>query len=76
MNNKMNNKERFRLIVLSSIIFFIFSLNLFYDFIFYIFQLFFGYDKLNTIKDNDYNLTIFGKICLSIIFSIILLLLL
>lgn len=73
----MEDKEKVRLIIISSILFFIFSLTFFHELLFKIFEYLFGYSKLNTIKDDETDtFNIFGKIVLGIIYAIVLLLLL
>ena len=73
----MDNTERIRLIVFSSILFFILTLPFITNVIIKIFELLFGLNNLNTFKVNDSNdYTIFGRIVISVIYAIILILLL
>ena len=73
----MDNTERIRLIVFSSILFFILTLPFITNVIIKIFELLFGFNNLNTFKVNDSNdYTIFGRIVISVIYAIILILLL
>jgi|TARA_B000000475_G_scaffold225932_1_gene190066 hypothetical protein len=72
----MNDKDRFKLIIISFILFFIFNLNIFHTLFINIFQILFGFDKINTIIDDNNNINIFGKIILSFIFSILIIILL
>lgn len=75
--NKMNDKERIRLIVFSAILFFILTLPFTTDIIIKLFELIFGFNNLNTFITLDTNnYSIFGRIVISFIFAIILLLLL
>ena len=73
----MDNTERIRLIVFSSILFFILTLPFITNVIIKIFELLFGLNNLNTFKVNDSNdYTIFGRIVISVIYAIVLILLL
>ena len=73
----MDNTERIRLIVFSSILFFILTLPFITNVIIKIFELLFGFNNLNTFKVNDSNdYTIFGRIVISVIYAIVLILLL
>jgi hypothetical protein len=72
----MNDKDRFKLIIISSILFFIFNLNIFHTLFINIFQFIFGFDKINTIIDYNNNINTFGKIILSFLFSIFIIILL
>jgi|TARA_B110000259_G_scaffold60274_1_gene71261 hypothetical protein len=73
----MNDKERIRLIVFSAILFFILTLPFTTDIIIKLFELIFGFNNLNTFITLDTNnYSIFGRIVISFIFAIILLLLL
>jgi hypothetical protein len=73
----MNDTERIRLIVFSAILFFILTLPFTTDIIIKLFELLFGINNLHTfiVLDTN-NYSIFGRIVISIIFAIILLLLL
>ena len=73
----MDNTERIRLIVFSSILFFILTLPFITNVIIKVFELLFGFNNLNTFKVNDSNdYTIFGRIVISVIYAIVLILLL
>jgi hypothetical protein len=73
----MNDTERIRLIVFSAILFFILTLPFTTDIIIKLFELLFGINNLHTFIVLDTNTySIFGRIVISIIFAIILLLLL
>lgn len=73
----MDNTDRIRLIVFSSILFFILTLPFMTNVIIKMFELIFGFKNLNTFKLNESNdYTIFGRIVISIIYAIILILLL
>lgn len=73
----MNDTERIRLIVFSAILFFILTLPFTTDTIIKLFELIFGINNLNTFVIFDTNnYSIFGRIVISIIFAIILVLLL
>lgn len=73
----MDNTDRIRLIVFSSILFFILTLPFMTNIIIKMFELIFGFKNLNTFKLNESNdYTIFGRIVISIIYAIILILLL
>lgn len=73
----MDNTDRIRLIVFSSILFFILTLPFVTNVIIKMFELIFGFKNLNTFKLNESNdYTIFGRIVISIIYAIILILLL
>jgi len=73
----MDDRERIRLIIIATIMFFIITLPFVHTHIFYIFELIFGSHKIHTIKCIDNNtFNIFGRITISAIFAIILLLLL
>jgi hypothetical protein len=72
----MNDTERIRLIVFSAILFFILTLPFTTDTIIKLFELIFGFNNLNTFVSDTNNYSIFGRIVISIIFGIILVLLL
>ena len=73
----MDNTDRIRLIVFSSILFFILTLPFITNLIIKLFELIFGFKNLDTFKLNESNdYTIFGRIVISIIYAIILILLL
>jgi hypothetical protein len=72
----MNDTERIRLIVFSAILFFILTLPFTTDTIIKLFELIFGFNNLSTFVSDTNNYSIFGRIVISIIFGIILVLLL
>ena len=73
----MDNTDRIRLIIFSSILFFILTLPFITNLIIKLFELLFGFKNLNTFKLNETNdYTIFGRIVISIIYAIILILVL
>lgn len=73
----MDNTERIRLIVFSSILFFILTLPFTTNLIIKLFEFLFGFNNLDTFKLNESNdYTIFGRIVISIIYAIILIILL
>ncbi len=73
----MDNTDRIRLIIFSSILFFILTLPFITSSIIKMFELIFGFKNLDTFKLNETNdYTIFGRIVISIIYAIILILVL
>ena len=73
----MNDTERIRILVFSAILFFIITLQFSMDAIIKIFELIFGFNNISTFKDfQTNNYSIFGRIVVSIIFAIILILIL
>ena len=73
----MNDTERIRLIIIAAILFFILTLPFTTDTIIKLFELIFGFNNVGTFVTADTNnYSIFGRIVISIIFAIILLILL